>query len=137
MTDLREGARREHRAISLLCVIQCWCHGWDGIRITQEQLERLLGLSYLRDARIEWMEEDFSEMFQHQRTVCPFSGLELSRRAFEETPLIGEFEIWEHPEQNHTVDPSDELLLTSYLSLLAQGRISPRSVVHGDAGTQS
>jgi len=128
MTHLREGARREHRAISLLCVIQCWCHGWDGIRITREQLERLLGLSYFRDTRIEWMEEDFSEMFQYQRTVYPFSGLELSRRAFEERPLIGEFEIWEHLGQNHTVDLSDELLLTSYLSLLAQGRISPRSV---------
>jgi hypothetical protein len=134
MTHLREGARREHRAISLLCVIQCWCHGWDGIRITREQLERLLGLSYFRQTRVEWMEEDFSEMFQHQRptsgqwTVYPFPGLELSRRAFEERPLIGEFEMWEHLGQNHAVDLSDELLLTSYLSLLAQGRISPRSV---------
>jgi len=74
------------------------------------------------------MEEDFSEMFQHQQTVYPFSGIELSRRAFEECPLVGEFEIWEYPEQEHTVNLSDELLLASYLSLLAQGRISPHSV---------
>jgi hypothetical protein len=83
------------------------------------------------------MEEDFSEMFQHQRfisgqqTVYPFSGLELSRRPFEEDPLIGDFQIWERREQDQTVDLSDELLLTSYLSLLAQGRISPRSVPPG------
>jgi len=134
MTGVRESERREHRAISLLCAIQCWCRGWDGIRITREQLERLLGLSYFRDTRVEWMEEGFSEMFEHQRpiggqwTVYSFPGLELSRRAFEEDPLIGEFQIWEHLGQSHTVDLSDELLLISYLSLLAQGRISPRSV---------
>jgi hypothetical protein len=80
------------------------------------------------------MEEDFSEMFEHQRpiggqwTVYPFPGLELSRRAFEERALIGDFQIWEHPGQDRTVDLSDELFLTSYLSLLAQGRISPRSM---------
>jgi hypothetical protein len=135
MTGLSEGERREHRAVSLLCVIQCWYQGWDGIRIDREQLERLLGLQYFRQKRVEWMEEDFSEMFGHQRSDCgqwpvhSFSWLELSRRAFEEHPLIGTFEMWERSGQNDCGGLSDELFLASYLSLLAQGRISPRSVL--------
>ncbi|MCX5645875.1 MAG: hypothetical protein NTZ17_14535 [Phycisphaerae bacterium] len=126
--------RREHRAILLYCVVQCWYRGWDGIRINREQLERLLGLQRFKQGRLEWMKEDFGEMFQHQRSNSghwlsqSFSWIELSRRAFEENPRIGALELWEPPDQISAEEFPDELRLASYLSLLAQGRISPQWV---------
>lgn len=148
--DLREGARRQHRMISLFCVIQCWLHDWDGIRISREQLERLIGIQKFKQRRVEWMGEDFDEMFPHQRTSYnhwpteSFSSLELSRQALERNPVIGEFEMWNHPNEDHLTRlyeglipffadavNYDERLLASYLSLLVQGQISPRSVPPG------
>jgi hypothetical protein len=67
--EVREGARRQHRAISLFCVVQCWLRGWDGVRIDRDQLERLLGLRKFKQARVGWMNEDFSEFFPCQQNV--------------------------------------------------------------------
>ena len=36
--EVREGARRQHRAISLFCVVQSWLRGWEGVRIDRDQL---------------------------------------------------------------------------------------------------
>ena len=145
--DCREGARRQHRVVSLFCIIQCWLRGWDGVRISRQRLERLLGLQRFKQTRVEWMKEDFSELFPYQKTDChcwpteSFRSLELSRRTFKKNPVIGTFEIWHHPTQQQLsklyegflpffADAAnyDERLLASYLSLLAHGQISPRCV---------
>ena len=145
--EVREGAKRQHRMLSLFCVIQCWLRGCDGIRISREQLKRLIGIQKFKESRVGWMEEDFDEMFPHRRSKydhCPtesFSSIELSREPFERDPVIGEFEMWNHPDEDHLTRlyegfipffadavNYDERLLASYLSLLVQGQISPRSV---------
>ncbi len=145
--EAREGARRQHRAISLFCVVQCWLRGWDGVRIDRDQLERLLGIEKFKQARVAWMNEDFSEFFPWQQNVYdpgppkPFWSIRLSRVPFNESPEVGMFEVWEQPSQKlhsdlhdvlrpffpHTGN-CDERLLSSYISLLAQGQLSPRAV---------
>jgi len=66
--DLREGARRQHRAISLFAIIQCWIRGLDGIVFEREDLQRLLGLERFKKTRVNWLEEDLKEFFPHQET---------------------------------------------------------------------
>jgi hypothetical protein len=149
--EVREGARRQHRTISLFCVIQCWLHGWDGIEISREQLRRLIGIQKFKDRRVTWMRQDFQEMFAYQRpkydcgSTESFSSIELSRQDLEKKPVIGEFEMWAHPSKDDlarlyegfipffadAATNYDERLLASYLSLLVQGQISPRSVPPG------
>lgn len=63
MIDLREGARRQHRAVALFAAIQCWLRGLDGVVFERESLERLLGLDRFKKTRISQMEEDFKEYF--------------------------------------------------------------------------
>ena len=152
----REQAKCQHRTISLFCAIQCWIHGWDGIRISRAQLERMLALEKFKTSRVDWMQQDFSELFPYQRQYCPpFPSFELSRRAFKDQPVIGEFET---PEQSNSdnIDalgsrflPSfadgnneTECMLISYLWLLANGRISPHwlspsSAEKGESGAFS
>ena len=88
--DYREFARCEHRRISLFCAIQCWINGWDGIRVSRDQFKKLLALKRLKSSRVEWMKEDFQELFPFQRPDDPSPWLELSRRAFEGQTVIGE-----------------------------------------------
>jgi hypothetical protein len=61
--DIREGARRQHRKIAILCMMQCWLRGLDGIEITREDLQRLLGLEKFKQSRVDWIEEDFRDFF--------------------------------------------------------------------------
>ena len=51
--DVREGAKRQHRAISLFAVIQCWLKQLDGIALQRHHLERLLGLERFKKTRVE------------------------------------------------------------------------------------
>ena len=87
--DLREGARRQHRAVALLAVIQCWLRNVDGIVFSREHLERLIGLERFKGTRLEWLKEDFSEFFQYHlavptsRTPGSFASFYVSRRSFE------------------------------------------------------
>jgi len=152
--EVREGARRQHRAISLFCVVQCWLRGWDGVRIDRDQLERLLGLRKFKQARVVWMNEDFSEFFPCQQNVYDpgspecFWSIRLSRVPFDKNPNVGMFEMWQQPSPNSCSDlhdvsrpffphagNCDERLLSSYISLLAQGQLSPRSIPPGDNHT--
>src|SRR4051812_19133205 len=66
--DLREGARRQHRAISLFAVIQCWSRNLDGVGFERAHLQRLLGLSRFKRTRVEWLEEDLKEFFPFTST---------------------------------------------------------------------
>ncbi|MFH1371920.1 MAG: hypothetical protein ABII09_11640 [Planctomycetota bacterium] len=145
--DLREGARRQHRSISLFCVIQCWLHGWDGIQISRDVLERLIGLERFKYIRLVWMSEDFKEFFPYQEPdyqqnhYTSFFSVKISRLPFEKKPQIGKFQIWNHPDDENIAklyegfmpffaDAAnyDERLLASYLSLLTQGQISPQLI---------
>ena len=65
--DLREGARRQHRAIALFAVIQCWILNLDGVAFQRRQLERLLGLDRFKRTRVEWLREDLKEFFPHSK----------------------------------------------------------------------
>lgn len=135
----RELARYQHRTISLFCAIQCWTNGWDGIRVSRDQLEQLLVLERFKSRRVEWMEEDFLELFPYQHKNYPsfFHSFELSRRAFEERPVIGECIIPERafvdnidtlgkqllPSFSYANNDTERMLI-AYLWLLANGRIS-------------
>jgi hypothetical protein len=88
--DLREGARRQHRAIAIFAVIQCWLRNLDGIVLKRGHLERLLGLDRFKGARVDWLNEDFQEFFPYlevlQRDGAPnsFGSLYVSRRKLAE-----------------------------------------------------
>jgi hypothetical protein len=64
--DLREGARRQHRAIGLLAAVQCWKRGLDGVAFRRRDLERLLGLERFKKTRERWLTEDLREFFPFQ-----------------------------------------------------------------------
>lgn len=122
--DLREGARRQHRAVSLFAVIQCWIRGLDGVAFQRTALERLLGLERFKRTRVKWIEEDLKEFFPHQATfwlssqLKSFSSLIVSRSPLDgvlpkgsmsakarlkgipaDGPKIELFQIWEVPKQ--------------------------------------
>ena len=80
----------EHRTISFFFAIQCWSNGWDGIRVSRDQLKKLLALKRLKSSRVEWMKQDFQGLFPYQRPNEPSAWFELSRRAFDEQTIIGD-----------------------------------------------
>jgi hypothetical protein len=86
--EVREGARRQHRAIALFAAIQCWVNKTDGVIFTRAQLLRLLGLQQFKDARVKWMKLDFRPLFEHRRTlplgsIHSLSHFIVARRPFE------------------------------------------------------
>ena len=86
--DVREGARRQHRTISLFAVIQCWLRGIDGLGFQRRYLERLLGLERFKQKRVKWLKEDLKELFPYQEIFRSgnksFSSLIVSRLPFEQ-----------------------------------------------------
>lgn len=64
--DIREGALRQHRTLSLFSVIQCWNRGFDGLVFTRTHLERILGLERFKRTRVEWLQEDLKDFFPYQ-----------------------------------------------------------------------
>jgi hypothetical protein len=63
--DLREGARRQHRALALFATIQCWMNKSEGVAFEREQLQRLLGLERFKKTRVDWLTTDLQELFPH------------------------------------------------------------------------
>jgi hypothetical protein len=86
--DVREGARRQHRTISLFAVIQCWQKGIDGLVFKRRHMERLLGLERFKKKRVQWLKEDLEELFPYQETFWSnkksFSSLFVSRMPLKE-----------------------------------------------------
>mgnify|MGYP001613467450 FL=1 len=85
---VREGARRQHRIISLFAVVQCWIRGLDGLCFDREHLERLIGLTKFKSKRLKWLEKDIDEFFPHQELLTysgteKFASLYISRIPFE------------------------------------------------------
>lgn len=154
--DTEEGAKRQHRAVALFCVIQCWVRGLDGVVLSRADMERLLGLERFREARIDWIRRDFKEFFLFQQLdyePCVnsegytkqnqegFAKFTISRVPFDQNPKIQPFKLWKlpTPKQRRELYEAfipffanyanyDERFLTSYLTLLAQGQISPKSI---------
>jgi hypothetical protein len=132
----REDARRKHRMVAILIVFQCWIRLLDSIYISKVKLLRLLGLQVFKEKRLKWVEEDLKEFF-------PFVnlddyGIKLSRVNIDDNNLK-DFKIWGGPSEDQlmklheTLKPFcsvqiDEKLLSSYLSLIAQGQISPNEI---------
>ena len=121
--DVREGARRQHRAVALFAIIQCWLRNLDGLVFDRRDLERLLGLERFKGARVDWMREDFKEFFPHQEVFWmsnardSFGSLYVSRRELEgvlpkgtmpdekriagipeDGPRLDLFRIWDRPD---------------------------------------
>jgi hypothetical protein len=71
--------------------------------------EHLLELKRFKSIRVEWMKEDFREVFPYQRQYYPSPSFELSRRAFDKQPVLGECSIPEHP-------ISDQVFLGTFMS---------------------
>jgi hypothetical protein len=164
--DLREGARRQHRAISLFAVIQCWIRNLDGAALERTYFERLIGLKKFKRARVKWLQEDLKEFFQYQKiywgsgTPRSFQCLVLCRSEFKKFlpsgplairngafrmrpggPKIELFRMWSEPTKKQMTGSFegvipffadevnyDERFLSSYLSLLVQGQISPHNL---------
>lgn len=163
--DLREGACRQHRAVSLFAVIQCWIRELDGLAFSRTHLQRLLGLKRFKRTRVDWLQEDLREFFPYQSVYWQsdqpnsFSSLFISRIPIEDSlpkgsmtthqrlegirdggPRLDFFKIWTSPSLKAKDDFEgfipffadsanyDERFLSSYLSLLCQGQISPHSL---------
>jgi hypothetical protein len=152
----REAQKRQHRTIALFCVIQCWVSGLDGLIVTSADLKRLLGLQQFKKVRIDDVITDIKDFFpccsqdhepykdadgRSRKDQDSFSALTISRLPLDQNPKIGDFSLWEQPDPRslrrmyeglvpffNDCANYDERLLTSYLSLLAQGQITPRSV---------
>ncbi len=110
--DIREGARRQHRTISLFAVLQCWQRGLDGLYFERHDLQRLIGLERFKSKRVAWLQEDLTEFFPHQDVTWSgpkkdsFERLTMSRlpldvssskHATEGTkrkPIINFFHMW-------------------------------------------
>jgi len=137
---LRECARRQNRAVSLFCIVQCWLHGWDGITIRRDCFKQFFGLQKFKNSRLEWISADLKEFFPHHKPEhlsAYFDSVKISRFPFELNPHIGEFKIWEHPSKEYLVKfceeflplfadnaTYDDRLLAFYLSWLATKQIS-------------
>jgi hypothetical protein len=153
----REDARRKHRAIALFCVIQCWIQKLDGITLNRSDLERLLGRNRFKKARVNWLCEDFKDFFPFSRVENEsyqtpsgyfieeqetFFRLTVSRIPFpsEQNTEFNSFKLWRLPTEQELdridnfipfladYDNRDYSVLTLYLSLLAQGQISPKAI---------
>jgi len=120
--ELREDARRQHRAIALLGVLQCWNQGWDGIVLEREELERVLKLRRFRKTRLKWLRDDVLEAFPYMKSINYTTGelasLYVSRKPFEmpfsarplrteeriarlkeeQSVVFGAFRLWGEPE---------------------------------------
>ena len=139
---LRECARRQNRAVSLFCIIQCWLNGWDGIIIKRDLFESFFKLQNLKNIRIEWISNDLKEFFPYhepKELSSYFNSVKISRIPFEQNPHIGEFEIWEHPNNEYLskylesylslfkeYSNYDDRLLAYFLSWLSQKIVSPQ-----------
>lgn len=173
--DLREGARRQHRAVSLFAVIQCWLRQLDGIAFQRSHLERLLGLGRFKQTRIDWLKKDFQDFFPFCK-IHKYAGKNnslasviVSRVAFENAlpkgkmttkqridgiaaggPRLALFQLWETPSEKTIANAFegivpffsdsanfDERFLSSYLSLLVQGQISPKRLPPLKAGSDA
>jgi hypothetical protein len=64
--DDREAARRQHRSIALFAAIQCWVRNLDGVVIQEHHLRRVTNLEYVRQARAQWLIEDFADVFRYR-----------------------------------------------------------------------
>lgn len=164
--DLREGARRQHRAVALFAVVQCWLRDLDGLVFDRRDLERLLGLERFKRTRVEWMQEDFEEFFPYQKVFWMSNARDslysfyVSRSNLDgilpdgemsdeiriegipkNGPRLSLFKMWGQSYAEKVLAlfedsdlfsadavNCDERLLHSYLALLAQGQISPRSL---------
>jgi hypothetical protein len=67
--ETREGARRQHRTIAFFAVVQCWLRDLDGLVFSRQHLERLIGLERFKGKRIDWLREDFCELFPYQEIL--------------------------------------------------------------------
>jgi hypothetical protein len=62
----REDCRRLHRLIGHYLAMQAWIRKLDCIVLTRADLEKFLGLSKFKSARVKWLTSDLEPWFPHQ-----------------------------------------------------------------------
>jgi hypothetical protein len=141
--DLREGAKRQHRSVAMLCSLYCHHFDLDGVVIYREEIEWIIGLQRFKKTRIEWMREDFAEYFPFQNFQMTesvdgtptLSLITLSRVPKCKEAYITCFSLGAHPRSLDLKESilkvfglcsvnTSELLVTSVLNMLASGQIS-------------
>lgn len=81
----REACRRQHRIVAQYLAVQAWQRRLDCIVLVRNDLEKFLGLTRFKSARVDWLREDLKPWFPYQspyyRTGSPSSihSLFLSR----------------------------------------------------------
>ena len=158
--EVREGARRQHRAVSFYAVIHCWQKGLDGLALRRKTMKRLLGLKNFKETRLKWLRQDLRELFPYSKVYrsskkYSFSSIVISRvhmkfpagkiktselvkSLVKNGHNVGILDIWKRPTKRQLKNifegaksffadsvNTDERLLSSYLSLIVQGQISP------------
>ncbi len=98
--DLREAARRQHRAVALFAIIQCWIRGLDGLYFSREHLTRLLGIETFQKSRRDWLERDLGEAFlsrwfHDNKTKNKFGGFFVARVRLRRAHFAGATSIQE------------------------------------------
>jgi len=129
--DLREGARRQHRAVGLLAVVQCWVRRLDGLVLRRSHLQRLLGLARFKETRLDWLRADLGEYFPYQAVFVSkgesLSSLFLARGSLEgmsyatmhderriatiprDGPRLAVFRLWKRPRPAENFRETDAL----------------------------
>lgn len=87
--DLREGAKRQHRAVTMYAALQCWVRGLDALVFKRGQLLRLLGLHRFKETRVDWLQEDFRELFPHQTVFVSGQSKSLGSLLASRKPMKG------------------------------------------------
>lgn len=147
--DARESARRLHRKIVLFCVIYSWLRDADGIYLTYNMLNRLIGLERIKRNRIDWIKEDFQEYFPHIEVLYEddsekiLRGIKFSKCSFNYYEPDGEVERLEldfthlmklgNLFRDGTYHSGDEIYVSCILALLSQGQIAPKGIFAGEA----
>jgi hypothetical protein len=154
--EVREGARRQHRALGVFAVLQCWMRDLDGIVLERTQLEQLLNLERFKKTRVQWLREDLKPLFPYQFQIrasgsTSFASLFAARRsltypggsmstkerieAIKQTTGLRFGVLHWNPSNGQRQalgglgSGADEKLLSAYVALVAQGQISPDSLI--------
>lgn len=157
--EIREGARRQHRSLAMFCALYCWHHDKKAVFVYKELFLSYLGLSRLRGTRYDWIVEDTTSYFPHvfkreskEISLIVFSKLseeELLKNKSQAIYLnpkalgLSGYNLFDLDEENEKaikfmneaipylseIRNLHEFSITSSLSLLANGIVSPSTIL--------
>ena len=75
--EIREGARRQHRCLTMFCALYCWNQDKTICYVGKDQFLLFLGLERLKEIRFKWFVEDGKAYFPHIFQTKNSKGKEL------------------------------------------------------------